>query len=33
MYLVSLYFDDKAGIRIQSFINKVSEKKWQYFYD
>ena len=26
MYLVSLYFDDKAAVRIESFINKVSEK-------
>ena len=26
MYLVSLYFDDKTTIKIQNFINKVSEK-------
>lgn len=26
MYLVSLYFDDKTTIKIQSFINKVAEK-------
>lgn len=31
MYLVSLYFDDKAAIRIQSFINKVSEKSGNTF--
>lgn len=26
MYLVSLYFDDKTTIKIQSFIDKVAEK-------
>lgn len=31
MYLVSLYFDNKAEIRIQSFINKVSEKSGNTF--
>ena len=31
MYLVSLYFDDKAAVRIESFINKVSEKSGNTF--
>lgn len=31
MYLVSLYFDDKASVRIESFINKVSEKSGNTF--
>lgn len=31
MYLVSLYFDDKASIKIQGFINRVSAKSGNNF--